>query len=216
MAGKYNGAQAKILEVCSLALFSPCGCHTLNLVGNDAAECLPEAVTYFGTVQTVFNVFSSSPMRWEILLEKSGHSLHRISDTRWSARIEAVKAFAQSLPGIKRALEAVLDMNLTAKARLDINGALTYVSSFVCILMSVLWFKILARVDICMKVIQARDATLDVEVKNIESLITDLKSLRDKWDQLWKEATSVASSLDVEVKLYRGRAAPSKKKEIFS
>ena len=43
-----------------------------------------------------------------------------------------------------------------------------------------------------------RDATLDVVGKNIESLITDLKSLRDKWDQLWKEATSVASSLDVE------------------
>ena len=59
--------------------------------------------------------------------------MHRISDTRWSARIEAFKAFAQSLPGIKRALEAVLDMNLTAKARLDINGALAYVSSFVCI-----------------------------------------------------------------------------------
>ena len=53
-----------------------------------------------------------------------------------------------------------------------------------------------------MKVIQARDATLDVEVANIEPLINDLKSLREKLDQLWNEATAVASSLDVEVKLY--------------
>ena len=50
MAGKYNGAKAKILEQCPEAIFSPCGCHTLNLCGNDAAECIPEAITYFGTV----------------------------------------------------------------------------------------------------------------------------------------------------------------------
>ena len=58
-----------------------------------------------------------------------------------------------------------MDLNLLAKARHDINSALTYVSSFMCIIMCVIWFKILARIDICMKIIQARDATLDVEVQ---------------------------------------------------
>ncbi|CAL4068470.1 unnamed protein product [Meganyctiphanes norvegica] len=47
MAGKYKGAQARIKEQCSTAMFSPCGCHTLNLCGNDAAECVPEAITFF-------------------------------------------------------------------------------------------------------------------------------------------------------------------------
>ena len=67
MAGKYNGAQAKILEQCPMAILSPCGCRTLNLCGNDAAECLPEGITYFGTVQTIYNLFRSSPKRWELL-----------------------------------------------------------------------------------------------------------------------------------------------------
>lgn len=53
MAGKYKGAQARIHEQCVTALFSPCGCHTLNFCGNDAAQCISEAITYFGTVQTV-------------------------------------------------------------------------------------------------------------------------------------------------------------------
>ena len=53
MAGKYNGAQAKICEQNSLAIFSPCGCHTLNLCGNDAAECLPEAVTFWNSSNNI-------------------------------------------------------------------------------------------------------------------------------------------------------------------
>ena len=56
MAGKYSVTQAKILEQCSMAIFSPLGCYTLNLCGNDAAEYLPEAITYFGTVQIIYLV----------------------------------------------------------------------------------------------------------------------------------------------------------------
>ena len=45
ISGKYNCAQATIKEQNPTAIFSPCGCHTLNLCGNDAAECIPEAIT---------------------------------------------------------------------------------------------------------------------------------------------------------------------------
>ena len=47
MPGKYNGAQAMIKEQYPTAMFSLCGWHTLNLCGNGAAECIPEAITYY-------------------------------------------------------------------------------------------------------------------------------------------------------------------------
>jgi len=40
--------------------------------------------------------------------------------------------------------------------------------------MSAVLFKILSRMDICMKVLQARQATLDTEVANIQELVNDL------------------------------------------
>ena len=43
--------------------------------------------------------------------------------------------------------------------------------------MSAVWYKVLAAIDICNKVIQARDATLDAEVSNIETLLEDLMKL---------------------------------------
>ena len=81
MAGRYVGAQVKIEVQNSVALFSPCGCHTLNLCGNDAAECLPEEITYFGTVQTIYNLFSSNPERWKLLRTRIGCFLHGMSET---------------------------------------------------------------------------------------------------------------------------------------
>ena len=62
MAGKYNGVQSHILQANSLALFSPCACHSLNLCGSHAAECCPEVEKFFGIIQKLYNIFSSSPM----------------------------------------------------------------------------------------------------------------------------------------------------------
>ena len=54
------------------------------------------------------------------------------------------------------------------------NGVLAYLKSFVCVLMSAVWYKVLFATDICNKVIQARDATLDVEVSNLETFLESL------------------------------------------
>ena len=50
MSGKWNGAQAIIKEQYPSAIFSPYGCHTPNLCGNNAAVCIPEAIIYFGRI----------------------------------------------------------------------------------------------------------------------------------------------------------------------
>jgi len=72
MSRKCHGAQAIIKEQYPTAIFYSCGCHTLNLCGNDAAECIPEAGTYFGTMQTIYTLFSCSPKRWKILAKRIG------------------------------------------------------------------------------------------------------------------------------------------------
>jgi len=108
MSGKVKGVQAQILKVNPLATFSPCASHTLSLVGVHAAESCPEVATFFGSVNHLYNLFSASPERWSILKEKTGFSLHRLSDTRWSARIAAVRVVGVHLPFILEALECVL------------------------------------------------------------------------------------------------------------
>ena len=67
MSGKYNGVQAILKKINENCIFSSCANHTLNLVGTDCAEACNEAKIFFGIIQRNYNVFSSSPQRWEIL-----------------------------------------------------------------------------------------------------------------------------------------------------
>ena len=96
------------------------------------------------------------------------------------------------------ALEDLEKLNLTAEIRSDIQGLKTYVESFQCILMASIWVKVLTAIDYRNKVLQARSATLDVEVDNIQSLIEDLKQLREQWDAILDESKLVAENIGIE------------------
>ena len=194
MSGKYNGAQKHINAVNPLCLYSPCGCHSLNLLGADSAESCTEAVTYFGMVQTIYNLFSSSPQRWHILQLHIACSFHGLSGTRWIDRVASVRPFAAHLSGLKVALQQLLSLNLTPKTTTDVNGAIKYVSSFSCVVMSSIWLKVLVEIDQINQILQARKATNDVEVSNLKSLLKDLKELREKWPLILSECTLVASA----------------------
>ena len=198
MSGKYNGAQQHISSVNPLCLYSPCGCHSLNLSGVDSASSCTEAVTYFGMVQTIYNLFSSSPQRWQILQRNITCSLHRLSGTRWTDRVASVRPFAAHLPSIKVALPQLLALNLTAKMTSKVNGAIKYVSSFTCLVMSSVWLKVLVAIDQRNQIIQARKATIDIEVSSLKSLLEDLKKLRENWPLILRECKLVASAANLQ------------------
>lgn len=89
MSGIYKGLQALIKKDNPLAQFTPCAGHGLNTVGTHAAECCPEAISFFDLNQNVYNFFSESPARWNILqsfANSKNITLKSLSNTRWSAR----------------------------------------------------------------------------------------------------------------------------------
>jgi len=88
-----------------------------------------------------------------------------------------------------------------------------YVSSFICIIKSAIWLKILVEIDNRNRVIQARKATVDVEVSNLNSLISDLKKVQNKWPDILAESKLVASAMNVPAEFSKKRKA--KKRAFF-
>ncbi|XP_013777644.1 uncharacterized protein LOC106462289 [Limulus polyphemus] len=198
MSCKYNGTQQHILAVNPSCISSPCACHTLILYVVDSASCCTEAVTFFGVVQTVYNLFSSSSLRWAIFKEHVDESFQALSGTRWTDRVASVRPFTAHLVEIRLVLKKLLSLNLMPKTINEVNGVIKYVSSFICILMSSMWLKILVQIDRRNQIIQVRDATVDVEVSNSESLLTDLDDLRGKWPQILNKAKLAAEEIEIE------------------
>lgn len=59
-----------------------------------------------------------------------------------------------------------------------------YVDSFECVVMVSVWFKILPAIDYKNKVLQTKKTTIDVKVKNLDSLINDLIHLKNGWENI--------------------------------
>ena len=60
MKGKKQGVQRRILDINLKAFYTPCGCHNLNLVLCDIANSCPKVISFFGVVQCIYTLFSSS------------------------------------------------------------------------------------------------------------------------------------------------------------
>ncbi|XP_022851453.1 zinc finger MYM-type protein 1-like [Olea europaea var. sylvestris] len=70
MSGRHKGVQKRLLEINPRAFYTPCGCHSLNLALCDMANCCSKAMSFFGVIQRIYTVFSSSPKRWKIFKDK--------------------------------------------------------------------------------------------------------------------------------------------------
>ena len=78
MSGHISGIHRMVLET----LFVNCDNHSLNLSGVHSASQEPLAVTFFGTIETVYLFFARSTLRWEKLKQAVPITVKRESETR--------------------------------------------------------------------------------------------------------------------------------------
>ncbi|CAG9822955.1 unnamed protein product [Phaedon cochleariae] len=199
MSGVYTGVQARIKEVNPLAQYVPCSAHSLNLVGTCAAESCPEAVNYFSLLQELYNFFSASTHRWEILDEHlkqncRSTSLKNLSKTRWSARADACRSLAISYREIYNALNTIgNDVKEKSMARVEANNLAKKLDRLETALMTTIWSNILKRFDQTNKKLQSSDIDIDNVVHLYNSLSNYILSMRDDF-RIYEEAAKDIST----------------------
>ncbi|GFX95307.1 zinc finger MYM-type protein 1 [Trichonephila clavipes] len=91
MVGINKGVRTRILNINPRAFFTPCGCHSWNLLLIDAANSSVTAKTFYGFINKIYELFSKSSKRWDIVKTKLKLTLKPLFETRWESRIGAVK-----------------------------------------------------------------------------------------------------------------------------
>ncbi|XP_076039330.1 zinc finger MYM-type protein 1-like [Oratosquilla oratoria] len=170
MKGKHNGVQQRVLDMNPRAFFVPCSAHSLNLVVNDAVKCCLQATIFFGIVQHLYNFFSISTHRWQVLVSiMKDLTIKPLRSSRSSTRVEA-----------KELADAV--------------------SKYELVVSLVTWYNILFEVNITSKHLQDKDADLNSATKQLEATKSYLLSCRcdDGFQKVLVDATEVAQDLEIE------------------
>jgi hypothetical protein len=75
--------QKRLLDINPKAFYTPRGYHSLNLVLCDITNSCPKVISFFGIVQCIYTLFSSSTKQWKILLDNvPSLTLKPLSQTR--------------------------------------------------------------------------------------------------------------------------------------
>jgi len=102
----------------------------------------------FGIVEIIYSFFSHSALCWHKLIEVLPFTVKPESDTRWSARSEAVKATYEGLDELVELLESMSeDISVIAEARSDVAQLLSSVLTFNFIVLLEFWNTILGKID---------------------------------------------------------------------
>ncbi|XP_035231131.1 uncharacterized protein LOC118202997 [Stegodyphus dumicola] len=181
MSGVYSGVQTRFREINSAATWVPCGAHSLNLVGTAAAESCLEAVKFFEILQSLYNFFAASPQRWSKLRSLgSKFGVKRLSETRWSARYEAVKTLCAHYDDIRGILTNIsTSEGMKPTTVIEAQTLIHQMNTLEMVLLTVIWEDLLKHVNIVNKSLQEPGIEFNTMVRLYDSLIQYFISLQN-------------------------------------
>ncbi|XP_070052329.1 uncharacterized protein [Nicotiana tomentosiformis] len=215
MKGKYQGVQKRLLDVNPRSFYTPCGCHNLNLLLCDMANSCTKAISFFGVVQRIYSLFSSSTKRWKLLKDSvPSLTLKSLSQTRWESRIESIKAIRFQTPQIRDALLKLVEISDDPKTKSEANSLVTYeLENFEFLLGMTIWYDILFVVNSVSKSMQSKDMHIDVAIDQLKGLISFFNKYREeKFVTAMISAKEIAFEMNIESEFRKKRVISRKKK----
>ncbi|KAL7139381.1 hypothetical protein ABFS83_09G046600 [Erythranthe nasuta] len=180
MKGKEQGVQRRLLNINPRAFYIPCGSHSLNLVISDMANSCPRAISFFGVVQRIYTIFSSSTKRWKILMDNLKKlTLKPLSQTRWESHVESVRSIQSQPIEIRDSLIELGETSLDPKIKSEARCLATYeIENFEFLLGMNIWFELLYAVNCVSKNLQSKDMHIDCAIEQLEGLVSFLEDFR--------------------------------------
>ena len=169
MSGVRGGVQKLIKDMCEYPVpFVHCASHNLNLVINDAVEGVAHNEKFFNIMQEIFNFFGKSLNRWREL-SIAGYvgslTLKKLCTTRWTSRIDSVRALRDRYLHILKVLTRISLISENQKEWSEAMGLRKKMELFESIVLIVFWERILRSFNTASKELQSPKLDLSAALR---------------------------------------------------
>ncbi|XP_074574645.1 uncharacterized protein LOC141831117 [Curcuma longa] len=178
-------------------------------------ECFPKAKSFFGVVQRIYTLFSSSIKRWKVFQDKvAGLTIKPLSHIHWESHVESVKAIKEQIVHIRDALLDIAEVAEDSKTKSYAETLALYdLESFEFLLGMTIWYNLLWAINIMSKFIQSEDMDIDIAINLLQGLDQFLDEFREEgFVSAMNEAIQMASEMGIESK-FREKCIIRRKKQ---
>ncbi|KAL5577798.1 hypothetical protein UlMin_019497 [Ulmus minor] len=196
MKGKHQGIQKRLLDINPRALYTPCGCHNLNLVLCDITTSSPKAVSFFGVLQRIYSLFSSLPKRWQMLQNNIYNlTVKSLPQTFWESHIESVKT-------IRFHISKIRDSEARCSATYEMEN-------FEFLLGMIIWYDMLFAINEVSKNLQHQDMHIDIVMDQLKGLVSFFEKYRKNgFTYAMITTKEVAKEMEIKPKFCEKRVIP--------
>ena len=209
MSGVHNGVQKLLKDRSSKPVpFIHCAAHNLNLVINDAVNSVTDNDNFFGVIQSIYVFFSSSINRsrdLQLLAVNSSLSLKKLCVTRWSSRVDSVRAVRDRFVDILKQLTVISLSSKDKKERDEAVGIKKNIEKIDFIIFLVFWERILSCINSASQELQSKNVDLSAASRLLSISLSELRYLRNSWESVRMTANALAASWGIPVEFEKRR-----------
>ena len=123
--------------------------------------------------------------------------LKRLCTTRWSSRVDAVRATKNRYTDILKVLTRICLETRDSKENADAMGLKKRIENYEFIVFIIMWEGILISINRASLKLQATQMDMSLALRLLNMASSDLKELRDSWKSINKTAASLAAEWGV-------------------
>ena len=161
----------------------------------------------FGTVQSLYDFFPASSKRHTIFMKAQEEinilhpvTLKCLSDTRWSCRVESLRAIKASLSALICALEIVIEEKKNGKVACEARRLLVHIKKFEFIMAFEVLLNLLMHTKSLLDYLQQKDLDFVSATDMITSLQEMLQNKRfeGSYDEYFSKAKAKCAELEID------------------
>lgn len=137
--------------------------------------------------------------------------LKKLCTTRWSSRIDAVRAMKNRFADILKVLMRIILTSKDSKERADATALKKNIDSFNFVVCIIIWERILTSLHRVSQKLQATNTDLSASVRLLSAAHGELQYLRDSWDSVLLSANAMSSFWRIKAEFTDKRQRRTKK-----